>query len=44
MDQAKERAREFIGTSTIEGNGSSGGPIITNLDYLRENLDHLLTF
>jgi len=44
MDQAKERAREFIGTSTIEGNGSSGGPIITNLDYLRENLDNLLTF
>lgn len=44
MDQAKERAREFIGTSIIEGNGSSGGPIITNLDYLRENLDHLLTF
>jgi len=44
MDQAKERAREFIGTSTIEGNGSSGGPIITNLDYLLENLDNLLTF
>jgi acetyl/propionyl-CoA carboxylase alpha subunit len=44
MDQAKERAREFIATSTIEGNDSSGGPIITNLDYLRENLDHLLTF
>lgn len=44
MDQAKERAREFIGTSSIEGTGSSGGPIITNLDYLRENLDHLLTF
>ncbi len=44
MEQAKERAREFIGTSSIEGTGSSGGPIITNLDYLRENLDHLLTF
>ena len=44
MDQAKERAREFIESSTIEGTGSSGGPIITNLDYLRENLDHLLTF
>ncbi|MEA2116680.1 MAG: biotin carboxylase N-terminal domain-containing protein [Thermodesulfobacteriota bacterium] len=44
MDQAKERAREFIGTSSIEGTGSSGGPIITNLDYLLENLDHLLTF
>jgi len=44
MNQAKERAREFIGTSTIEGNGSSGGPIITNLDYLLENLDNLLTF
>jgi acetyl/propionyl-CoA carboxylase alpha subunit len=44
MNQAKERAREFIETSTIEGNGSSGSPIITNLDYLRENLDNLLTF
>ena len=44
MDQAKERALEFIRNSTIEGEDSSGGPIITNLDYLLENLDRLLTF
>ena len=44
MDQAKQRALEFICNSTIEGEDSSGGPIITNLDYLRENLDRLLTF
>jgi acetyl/propionyl-CoA carboxylase alpha subunit len=44
MDQAKKRAREFIRSSRIEGNDSSGGPIITNLDYLDENLERLLTF
>ncbi len=44
MDQAKERAREFIRASRIEGQDSSGGPIITNLDYLDENLGRLLTF
>jgi len=44
MDQAKERAQDFIEASTIEGQDSSGSPIITNLDYLRENLDRLLTF
>lgn len=44
MDQAKERALEFIKNSTIEGEDSSGGPIITNLEYLRENMNRLLTF
>jgi acetyl/propionyl-CoA carboxylase alpha subunit len=44
MDQAKERALDFIKNSAIEGTDSSGGPIITNLDYLRENLDRLLIF
>ncbi len=44
MDQAKDRAREFIRASSIEGHDSSGGPIITNLEYLQENLDRLLTF
>ncbi len=44
MDQAKERARDFILASNIEGTDSSGGPIITNLNYLHENLDRLLTF
>ena len=44
MDQAKERARQFIKASTIEGKDSSGGSIVTNLDYLNENLGRLLTF
>ena len=44
MDEAKERAREFIDNSHIEGKSSDGGDIITNLDYLRTNLDRLLTF
>ncbi len=44
MDQAKQRALEFIRETRIEGTDSSGGGIITNLDYLRDNLDRLLTF
>ncbi len=44
MEEAKERAREFIDHARIEGENSSGEPILTNLDYLRENLDRLLTF
>ncbi len=44
MTQAKERARQYIRDSRIEGKNSSGGAIITNLDYLADNLDRLLTF
>ena len=44
MEQAKERARQFIDHARIEGENSSGEPILTNLEYLRENLDRLLTF
>lgn len=44
IDQAKERAREFIDASRIEGVNSSGDAILTNLDYLQANLDRLLTF
>ncbi len=44
MQQAKERARKFIDDTVIEGESSSGNDILTNLDYLRENLDRLLTF
>ncbi len=44
VEQAKERARQFIDASRIEGVNSSGDAILTNLDYLRENLDRLLTF
>ncbi len=44
MDQAKNRALQFIDQTIIEGNDSSGDNIITNLEYLRNNLDRLLTF
>ncbi len=44
MNQAKQRALEFIDQARIEGTDSSGDGIITNLEYLRDNLDRLLTF
>jgi len=44
MDEAKTRAAAFIDETSIRGEDSSGEPIITNLDYLKENLDRLLTF
>jgi len=44
MDEAKRRALEFLDQTIIEGQDSSGGEIITNLDYLRNHLDQLLTF
>lgn len=44
VNQTKERARQFIDGCHIEGVDSSGGVILTNLDYLRRNLDRLLTF
>ena len=44
MDEAKQRALQFIDQTNIEGQDSSGGEIVTNLDYLRNHLDQLLTF
>ena len=44
MNEAKERAAQFIDEVTINGKDSHGGAIITNLDYLKTNLDRLLTF
>ena len=44
MDEAKLRAAQFIDEFVIRGRDSSGGAIITNLAYLKENLDRLLTF
>ena len=43
-EQAKERARSFIDSAVIEGEASGGEPIVTNLPYLRERLDAVLTF
>ncbi len=44
MDEAKARAAKFIDETVIRGEDSSGNPIITNLDYLKNNLDRLLAF
>jgi acetyl/propionyl-CoA carboxylase alpha subunit len=44
IQQAKERASQFLNESVIEGKNSKGEPIITNMDYLHNNLDRLLTF
>ncbi len=44
MAEAKERARRFLAETVIEGETAAGGPIITNLQYLADNLDRLLTF
>lgn len=44
MAEAKERARKYLDGIVIEGNDAKGAPILTNISYLRENLDRLLTF
>ena len=44
MDEAKARAAQFIDETVIRGHDSSNNPIITNLEYLKNNLDRLLAF
>ena len=44
MDDAKAKAARFIDETVIRGKDSNDKPIITNLDYLKNNLDRLLTF
>ncbi|MGB3222488.1 MAG: acetyl-CoA carboxylase biotin carboxylase subunit family protein [Desulforhopalus sp.] len=44
MDDAKAKAARFIDETVIRGKDSSNEPIITNLDYLKNNLDRLLAF
>jgi len=44
MDEVKKRALQFLEQTTIAGQDNSGGGILTNLDYLKNNLDRLLTF
>lgn len=44
MDDAKTKAALFIDETVIRGKDSSNNPIITNLDYLKNNLDRLLAF
>ena len=44
MDEAKKRGRQFLENIKIEGRDAKGKPIMTNLSYLNDNFDRLLTF
>jgi len=44
IQEAKERASRFMSETVIAGTNSRGEPIITNMEYLHNNLDRLLTF
>ncbi len=44
MDNAKQKAAKFINETVIRGKDSCDRPIVTNLVYLKNNLDRLLTF
>lgn len=44
IDDAKKKAAKFIDETVIAGRDSNGRKIITNLNYLKNNLDRLLTF
>ncbi len=44
MDHAKERGRRFIAEVAIEGENGAGESILTNITYLKDNIDNLLTF
>ena len=44
VDDAKTRAIQFLDETVIAGVDSSNNPIITNLVYLKNNLDRLLAF
>ena len=41
---AKERGRAFLQEVSIQGETSNGEPMMTNLKYLDENIERLLTF
>lgn len=44
MDDTKAKAAQFIDETIISGQDSNNNPIITNLEYLKNNLDRLLAF
>jgi biotin carboxylase len=44
IQEAKEKAGRFLSETVIEGRNGKGEPIITNMGYLHNNLDRLLTF
>ena len=44
IKEAKERGRQFLSEVAIEGINGAGDPILTNIAYLKDNIDKLLTF
>jgi acetyl/propionyl-CoA carboxylase alpha subunit len=44
IQEAKERASHFLNETIIDGKNSKEEPILTNMEYLHNNLDRLLTF
>lgn len=44
MDDAKKKAVRFIKKTVIRGRDADDNQIITNLDYLKDNLDRLLAY
>lgn len=44
VQDAKDKAVQLLKETTIEGVDGNGQPIITNLQYLHDNLDRLLAF
>ncbi len=44
VDEAKERGRRFLNEVVIEGENGKGEPILTNIPYLKDNIDNLLRF
>ncbi len=44
IQEAKERASKFLAETVIAGSNSKGEAITTNMEYLHNNLDRLLTF
>ncbi len=43
-NQAKERAKDYISRTVIDGEDSRGNKIVTNLEYLKEKVDEILKF
>lgn len=44
MEDAKEKGRKFLDEVVIEGKNAHGEDILTNIPYLKKNIDRLLTF
>lgn len=44
VTDAKKKAAKFIDETVIKGHDSGNAPIITNLEYLKNNLNRLLAF